>query len=185
MRNEHKLRSALLSMLTVLAVCLTSLSLTSCSDDDDNKGGSVPANSVLINGKKYNITTAGYYPFDFSVGNYDFSLTASNFVINIMISGEVHDGELVDLTKLDSDQSKGHWQWYVQIWDKDANDTVYYGWGGDDDFLPYLSGSTLYVKSFGGGSFEVSFVLIFKDEKGDTQKFEGNYKGVFTELDDK
>ena len=176
--KKTKFRSILLSMLAVLAIGFTSITLISCSDDDDDGGSGVPANSVVINGTTYKVSNAYYSSNKFPNGVYNVALCLENGYTVFLTLDSRHDGETVDLTKKDTYQGEDVYKWYVAIQDNEFYN-LFSGYGGDNEYFePYLRGSKLYMKHLGDYKFEISFKLLYEDDFLDRKmECEGKYSG--------
>ncbi|NLO71097.1 MAG: hypothetical protein GX102_09225 [Porphyromonadaceae bacterium] len=108
--------------------------------------------------------------------------------IHFNLSGNKHDGKIVDLTKKE-DNPEG-WYWYVKYYLENPKlDLV--GKGEIDEFRPLGKGSTLYIKRLKKDSYdyEISFTLKFLDGVEGTKIthiVRGNYTGKLkSKVDDK
>ena len=152
----------------LLACVMMGMSMVSCSDDDDKGGSVIPNNVVNIDGKNVNIREVGVDAEDLDVNKYDIYIYLTNGIgINLELDGN-HDGETVDLTKLDTnDGVEDLWGWYFNTWiyndDDEDYDDIMDLHGGSKDFTPALSGSTLRVKQTGDKTFDIQFTVKTTD----------------------
>lgn len=187
MKKIENLRSVMKVAFMLLACVMMGMSMVSCSDDDD-KGSVIPNNVVNIDGKNVNISRVAVDDEDLDRNKYDIYIYLTNgFEMNIELDGN-HDGETLDLTKIDTnDGDEDLWYWSIDAWiDNDDYDDIMDLWGGSDDFEPALSGSTLRVKQTGVKTFDIQFTINTTNlttEKPTTWKC--NYSGeveFFSEL---
>ena len=67
-------------------------------------------NKIVLDGKELTVTRAWYYPDDLKKNNYDLNLDFSDGTeLNIMLSGDKHDNQLIDMTKPETDPEGWHW----------------------------------------------------------------------------
>ena len=162
------------SLLTMVMLLALGTMVTSCGDDDDEGGGGGKTiNKIVLDGKELTVARAWYYPDDLKKNNYDLNLRFSDETeLNIMLSGDKHDNQLIDMTKPETDLNG--WCWLF--------DYLIYGNGNPTD--PYLceAGSTMKVKCLNKttGEFEVEFKVI-----NDGHTMQGYYKGTFEPLEPK
>ena len=163
MKTIYNLRSVMKVAFMLLACVMMGMSMVSCSDDDD-KGGSVISNNVVnIDGKNVNISKVRVGVNYLDDNQYDIYIYLTNgFGMNIELDGN-HDGETVDLTKIDTnDGVEDLWCWYICAWNE--SDDIMDLWGGSDDvFTPALSGSTLRIKQTGDKTFDIQFTINTTD----------------------
>lgn len=182
MKTIENFRSVMKVAFMLLACVMMGMSMVSCSDDDDKGGSVIPNYVVNIDGKNVNIREVEVDAEDLDRNKYDIYISLTNGIeINIELDGN-HDGETVDLTKLDTnDGVEGRWNWYFNAWidNDDDYDDIMDLWGGSEDgFTPALSGSTLRVKQTGDNTFDIQFTVKTTDlttEKPTTWKC--NYSG--------
>ena len=188
MKKIENLRSVMKVAFMLLACVMMGMSMVSCSDDDDKGGSVIPNNVVNIDGKNVNIREVEVDNGNLVDNQYDIYIYLTNDIgINIELDGN-HDGETVDLTKIDTnDGVVDRWVWYFNTWidyDDDYDDIMDL-WGGSEDFTPALSGSTLRVKQTGDNTFDIQFTVNTIDmmtEKPTTWKC--NYSGEVEFFDD-
>ena len=165
----------------LLACVMMGMSMVSCSDDDDKGGSVIPNNVVNIDGKNVNISKVKVDNGNLVADQFDINIYLTNgFEMNIELDGN-HDGETLDLTKLDTnDGDEDRWYWSIDAWvnNDDDYDYIMELWGGSEDFTPALSGSTLRIKQTGDNTFDIQFTIKTTDmitEKPTTWKC--NYSG--------
>lgn len=180
MKTIENLRSVMKVAFMLLACVMMGMSMVSCSDDDDKGGSVIPNYVVNIDGKNVNISKVVVDNEDLVDNQYDIYIYLTNGIeINIELDGN-HDGETVDLTKLDTnDDDEDLWKWYFNAWiDNDDDDDIMDLWGGSDDFTPALSGSTLRVKQTGDKKFDIQFTVKTTDLiTGKPTTWKCNYSG--------
>ena len=160
------------SLLTMVMLLAMGTMVTSCGDDDDEGGGGGKTiNKVVYDGKELTVTKAVYNLNDLNNNNYDLYLELSDGAeLNIQLSGDKHDNQLIDMTKPETDPEG--WYWYFEY------DCVEYieakGEIGNSDLCD--AGSTMKVRCLNkeAGEFEVEFKVI---KSGHTMN--GFYKGKF------
>lgn len=180
MKTIENLRSVMKVAFMLLACVMMGMSMVSCSDDDDKGGSVIPNNVVNIDGTNVNIREVEVDAEDLDRNKYDIYISLTNGIgIDIELDGN-HDGETVDLTKLDTnDDDEDLWSWYFGAWnDSDENDEIMELWGGSDGFTPALSGSTLRVKQTGVKTFDIQFTIKTTDmTTGKPTTWKCNYSG--------
>ena len=183
MKTIENLRSVMKVAFMLLACVMMGMSMVSCSDDDDKGGSVIPNNVVNIDGKNVNIREVGVDAEDLDVNKYDIYIYLTNGIgINLELDGN-HDGETVDLTKLDTnDGVEDLWGWYFNTWiyndDDEDYDDIMDLHGGSKDFTPALSGSTLRVKQTGDKTFDIQFTVKTTDmSTGKPTTWKCNYSG--------
>ena len=165
------------SLLTMVMLLAMGTMVTSCGDDDDEGGGGGKTiNKIVLDGKELTVTRAWYYPDDLKKNNYDLNLRFSDETeLNIMLSGDKHDNQLIDMTKPETDPEG--WFWFFE-YDSDA---VYIYAKGEIEYSDLCeAGSTMKVRCLNKetGEFEVEFKVI---KYGHTMQ--GYYKGTFEPLE--
>ena len=167
------------SLLTMVMLLGMGTMVTSCGDDDDEGGGGGQTiNKVVYDGKELAITKAEFDVDDFEDNNYDIYLNFSDGTyLNIMLSGDKHDNQLIDLTKPETDPEG--WCWLFAYIDANWNPIIY-GEGNAEAPYPCDAGSTMKVKCLNKttGEFEVTFKVI-----KDGHTMQGYYKGTFTPIE--
>ena len=166
------------SLLTMVMLLALGTMVTSCGDDDDEGGGGGKTiNKVVFDGKELTVTKAEYNLNDLKVNNnYSLCLNFSNGTrLIIMLSGDKHDNQLIDMTKPETDLNK--WFWVFDYMDAESQSIIY--GDGDTDPHPFDAGSTMKVRCLNKetGEFEVEFKVI---KSGHT--IQGFYKGTFTPM---
>ena len=181
MKTIENLRSVMKVAFMLLACVMMGMSMVSCSDDDDKGGSVIPNKVVNIDGKNVTISKIEVDVDNLDYNQYDIYIYLTNgFRMNIELDGN-HDGETVDLTKIDTnDGVEDLWLWSIDAWinNDDDYDDIMDLWGGSEDFTPALSGSTLRVKQTGDKTFDIQFTIKTTDmitEKPTTWKC--NYSG--------
>lgn len=182
MKTIENLRSVMKVAFMLLACVMMGMSMVSCSDDDDKGSSVIPNNVVNIDGKNVNISQVVVGNECLDADKFDIYIYLTNgFRMNIELDGN-HDGETVDLTKIDTNDGGDEdlWQWSIDARYNSDDDYVDIMdlWGGSDDFAPALSGSTLRVKQTGDKTFDIQFTIKTTDqttEKPTTWKC--NYSG--------
>ena len=163
------------SLLTMVMLLALGTMVTSCGDDDDEGGGGGKTiNKVVVDGKELTVTKASYFPNDLKKNNYDLYLDFSDGTeLNIMLSGDKHDNQLIDMTKPETDLNGWYWVFRYEM-------DIIYSKGDPTDPRPCDAGSTMKVKCLNKttGEFEVEFKVI---KSGHT--IQGFYKGTFTPLE--
>ncbi len=167
------------SLLTMVMLLALGTMVTSCGDDDDEGGGGGKTiNKVVFDGKELTVTKAKYDAGDLNSNNYDLYLNFSDGTkINIMLSGDKHDNQLMDLTKPETDLNG--WYWFFSY--EDTNDSPIISGDGDAEYpRPCDAGSTMKVRCLNKetAEFEVEFKVI---KSGHTMQ--GYYKGKFTPVE--
>ena len=181
MKTIENLRSVMKVAFMLLACVMMGMSMVSCSDDDDKGGSDISKNVVNIDGKNVTISEVEVDK-DYLVDNrYVIYIYLTNDIgINIELDGN-HDGETVDLTKLDTnDGVEDLWVWSIDAWidNDDDYDDIMNLWGGSDGFEPALSGSTLRVKQTGSKTFDIQFTINTTDmSTGKPTTWKCNYSG--------
>lgn len=181
MKTIENLRSVMKVAFMLLACVMMGMSMVSCSDDDDKGGSVIPNNVVNIDGKNVNISKVGVDADNLVANQYDIYISLTNGIgIDIELDGN-HDGETVDLTKIDTnDGVEGRWVWSIDAWhdnDEDYDDIMDL-WGGSDGFEPALSGSTLRIKQTGDNTFDIQFTVKTTDmSTGKPTTWKCNYSG--------
>ena len=181
MKTIENLRSVMKVAFMLLACVMMGMSMVSCSDDDDKGGSVIPNKVVNIDGKNVTISKIEVDVDNLDYNQYDIYIYLTNgFRMNIELDGN-HDGETVDLTKIDTnDGVEDLWLWSIDAWinNDDDYDDIMDLWGGSEDFTPALSGSTLRIKQTGDKTFDIQFTIKTTDmitEKTTTWKC--NYSG--------
>lgn len=179
MKTIENLRSVMKVAFMLLACVMMGMSMVSCSDDDDKGGSVIPNNVVNIDGKNVNISKVVVGDECLDADKFDIYIYLTNGIeMNIELDGN-HDGETVDLTKIDTnDGDEPLWCWSIDAWNDSDDSNVMELWGGSEDFAPALSGSTLRVKQTGDKTFDIQFTIKTTDqttEKPTTWKC--NYSG--------
>ena len=163
------------SLLTMVMLLALGTMVTSCGDDDDEGGGGGKTiNKVVVDGKELTVTKASYFPDDLKKNDYDLWLNFSDgSKLNIMLSGDKHDNQLIDMTKPETDPVG--WYWVFDYMDAESQ-SIIYGKGAPEILLTSDAGSTMKVKCLNKttGEFEVEFKVI---KSGHTMN--GFYKGKF------
>ena len=159
------------SLLTMVMLLGMGTMVTSCGDDDDEGGGGGKTiNKVVLDGKELTVTNAEYFPDDLKHNDYDLYLYFSDGTeLNIMLSGDKHDNQLIDMTKPETDLNGWYWVFRYEM-------DIIYSKGDPTDPHPSEAGSTMKVKCLNKttGEFEVEFKVI-----KDGHTMQGFYKGTF------
>ena len=163
------------SLLTMVMLLALGTMVTSCGDDDDEGGGGGKTiNKVVVDGKELTVTKASYFPDDLKKNNYDLYLVFSDgTILNIMLSGDKHDNQLIDMTKPETDLNGWYWVFRYEM-------DIIYSKGDPTDPRPCDAGSTMKVRCLNKttGEFEVEFKVI---KSGHTMQ--GFYKGTFKPIE--
>ncbi len=113
MKKTFRLQSLIMSLGTLFVLCAFTLSFTSCSDDDDEKGGKNTKNSLTINGEKistdyativHNKEFKGY-----SIMLYKDKAAYDDEAVDYLIDIEVGEGKTGALLDLTIAQTAGDW----------------------------------------------------------------------------
>lgn len=158
---------------------IIALTLLGCSSDDDENVFKDAKSDIVIDGapvKVIGVTCSDEYPK--TPGFYHlFMLMENEIKVTIEIDDAVHDGEVVDLTKEDSnlDSGKANRSWFIDTSRESTYRTLFYGSGGSS-FRPFLPGSTLYIKKLSDTSFIIRFNLNFEVD-GEAHAWIGYYEG--------
>ena len=167
------------SLLTMVMLLGMGTMVTSCGDDDDEGGGGGKTiNKVVFDGKELTVTKATYFLSDLKNNNYDLYLVFSDGTdLHIMLSGDKHDNQLIDMTKPETDPEG--WYWVFNYMDAESQ-SIIYGKGDPDNPRPCDAGSTMKVRCLNKttGEFEVEFKV-----KKDGHTMNGFYKGTFTPIE--
>ena len=152
--------------------------VTSCGDDDDEGGGGGKTiNKVVVDGKELTVTKAGYFTDDLKKNNqYHYLDFSDGTELNIMLSGDKHDNQLIDMTKPETDLNG--WYWVFDYMDAESQSLIY-GTGNPSLPRPCDAGSTMKVRCLNKetGEFVVEFKVI---KSGHTMQ--GYYNGTFTPI---
>ncbi len=163
------------SLLTMVMLLGMGTMVTSCGDDDDEGGGGGKTiNKVVYDGKELTVVKAVYNLNDLNNNDYDLYLDFSDGTeLNIQLSGDKHDNQLIDMTKPETDLNG--WYWYFEYMDAEFH-CIFFGAGDAEYPNPCDAGSTMKVRCLNKetGEFEVEFKVI---QDGHTMN--GYYKGTF------
>ena len=139
------------SLLTMVMLLALGTMVTSCGDDDDEGGGGGKTINKIVFDDQWNKLVAGEY--DLNNNNYDLYLDFSDGTeLNIMLSGDKHDNQLIDMTKPETDLNGWYWVFRYEM-------DIIYSKGDPTDPRPCDAGSTMKVKCLNKttGEFEVEF----------------------------
>ncbi len=196
MKKTKNLLGRLLGLLTLVALCMTSFTLTSCGDDDDD----APAvNKVFVNGQALNITDSGMNVALLEYGHEIWLALSDGTTIYLKINS-AQDGQVIDLTQPYYGDDHSNWSWRVSIYRNTIHEKVVARdirrssasepivWGAGDSDIPFLKGSTLMVKSvdvsnLDAPKMQIDFKLLFNNSEGVLQTWQGNFTGVIQNIE--
>ena len=196
MEKTKNLLGRLLGLLTLVLLCLTSITLTSCGDDDDD----APAvNKVFVNGQALNITDSWMNGALLEYGR-ELGLTLSDGTHIGIVINSAQEGQVIDLTQPYYGDEHSNWSWRISIYRStslekvaarniqrsSASESIV--WGAGDSDIPFLKGSTLLVKDIDlsdmdAPKMQVEFKLLFNDSSDKLQTWQGNFTGVIQDVE--